>query len=171
MAEKHAGGRPRKYMLDPRNVMEGIRLSVHGSRSLDDERVKIILLEEVAKHKPSAIVTHGEPGGVCKVARDLCRELAIPLALHYLNFKYLRGAFEHRSNAVLNDSDHAVFIYDGSSKGTSNEIGMAKGMGIPSTYYEIDPSEYKDSVGFEPTTAWTGEIETEPLFTNDVDDG
>ena len=66
-----------------------MKLSIHGSRTLKDERVKIIILEAIDKYKPDAIVTHAEPGGVCKVARDLCQEKAIPLKLHFLNFKYL----------------------------------------------------------------------------------
>ena len=94
------------------------KLSVHGSRTLSDERVKIILLEEIERHGVTEIVTHAEPDGVCKVARDLCKEKAITLKLHFLNFKYLRGAFEHRSRDVLNDADRAIFIHDGKSKGT-----------------------------------------------------
>lgn len=82
---------------------KGFNLSIHGSRTLKDERVKIIILEEIEKHKPSTIVTHAEPGGVCEIARKLCKEKAIPLKLHFLNFRYLRGAFPQRSKAVFKD--------------------------------------------------------------------
>ncbi len=37
--------------------MEGFKLSIYGSRSLTDERVKIILLEKVRKYSPSTLVT------------------------------------------------------------------------------------------------------------------
>ncbi|MBW2650660.1 MAG: hypothetical protein JRC66_06565 [Deltaproteobacteria bacterium] len=131
-----------------------LRLSIHGSRTLTDERVKIILLEEIGKYNPTTIVTHAEPGGVCEVARNLCKERAIPLKLHFLNFKYLRGAFEHRSRAVLKDCDHSVFIHDGKSKGCSNELKLAKKMGLPYTYHELSPAEYDKSVGFEIETDW-----------------
>lgn len=129
-------------------------LSIHGSRTLTDERVKIIILEEIKKHNPTTIVTHAEPGGVCEVARELCREKAIPLKLHFLNFKFLRGAFEHRSKDVIRDSDHSVFIHDGKSKGTMNELKVAKKMGVPHTYYELEPAEYDKSVGFEIEIDW-----------------
>lgn len=129
-------------------------LSIHGSRGLTDERVKIIILEEIEKHNPTTIVTHAEPGGVCEVARDLCREKAIPLKLHFLNFKYLRGAFEHRSKDVLRDSDYSVFIHDGKSKGCSNELKLAKKMGLPCSHYELEPAEHDKSVGFEIETDW-----------------
>ena len=136
-----------------------MKLSVHGSRTLYDERVKIILMEEIEAYEITEIVTHAEPGGVCQVARDLCREKAIPLKLHFLNFKYLRGAFEHRSRDVLQDGDRAIFVHDGKSKGTSNEVKMAKKMNIPHTFHEIEKTEHKSSVGFEITQDWGSDLE------------
>lgn len=146
---------------------EKLRLSIHGSRTLTDERVKIIILEEIKKHNPTTIVTHAEPGGVCEVARELCREKAIPLKLHFLNFKFLRGAFEHRSKDVIRDSDHSVFIHDGKSKGTMNELKVAKKMGVPHTYYELEPAEYDKSVGFEIERDWD---QTELLDIETIDE-
>lgn len=136
-----------------------MRLSVHGSRALKDERVKILLLEEIDKHKVTEIVTHAEPGGVCGVARDLCKEKAIPLKLHFLNFKYRRGAFEHRSKDVLKDAERAIFIHDGMSKGTSNEMKLAKKMNVPYTYHELEKTEYKSSVGFDITEEWEADFD------------
>lgn len=135
-------------------AVKKFRLSFHGSRGLNDERVKIIILEEIAKYKPTTIVTHAEPGGVCEIVREVCRDKAIPLKVHFLNFKYLRGAFEHRSKDVLQDSDHSVFIHDGKSKGTSNELKLAKKMNIPATYHQLDKPKYKKSVGFNIETDW-----------------
>ncbi|WP_319408789.1 hypothetical protein [uncultured Desulfosarcina sp.] len=135
-----------------------MKLSVHGSRTLNDERVKILLMEEIETYGITEIVTHAEPEGVCKVARDLCKEKAIPLKLHFLNFKYLRGAFEHRSLDVLNDGDRAIFIHDGRSKGTANELILAKKMNVPYTFHELEKTEYKSSVGFEITQDWGAEL-------------
>lgn len=129
-------------------------LSFHGSRSLKDERVKVIILEEIEKHKPTTIVTHAEPGGVCETTRNVCKEKAIPLKVHFLNFKYLRGAFEHRSKDVLDDSDFSVFIHDGKSKGTSNEMKLARKFNKPHSYYELEPAKYDKSIGFEIDTDW-----------------
>jgi hypothetical protein len=130
------------------------QLSFHGSRTLKDERVKIIILEEIKKHKPTTIVTHGEPGGVCEMARNICKEYAIPLKLHFLNFKYLRGAFHNRSVSVLTDSYFAIFIHDGQSKGTSNELKLAKKMGIPYSFHELEPAKHDKSVGFDIQLDW-----------------
>lgn len=136
-----------------------MKLSVHGSRTLNDERVKILLMEEIEAHGITGIVTHGEPDGVCRVARDLCREKSIPLTLHFLNFKYLRGAFEHRSIDVLKGSDRAIFIHDGKSKGTSNEVKLAEKLKVPYAYHRIEKTEHKTSVGFEITQDWGAGLE------------
>lgn len=135
-------------------MKKNFQLSFHGSRKLQDERVKIIILEEINKHEPTTIITHAEPEGVCQVARDVCREKAIPLKLFFLNFKYLRGAFEHRSKDVLMDSDHSIFIHDGKSKGTENELKLAKKFNIPHTYHELKISKFKKSVGFDIDIDW-----------------
>lgn len=134
--------------------MTKFHLSFHGSRSLKDERVRIIILEAITLHEPTTIVTHAEPGGVCGLVRDICKEQAIPLKLHFLNFKYLRGAFEYRSKAVLNDSDYSIFIHDGVSKGCSNELKLAKKMKLKYSYCKLEPAKYESSVGFDPTVPW-----------------
>jgi hypothetical protein len=126
----------------------GVRLSIHGSRTLKDERVKILIMETVKKYNVTTIVTHAEPEGVCGCARRLCKEYAVPLKLHFLNFKYLRGAFEHRSKDVLRDADRALFIHDGKSKGTSNELRLAIKMNVPYDFYQLDPTPFETSVGF-----------------------
>ncbi len=137
-----------------KNKINSIHLSFHGSRTLKDERVKIIILEEIKKHDPTTVVTHGEPGGVCEMTRNICREYAVPLKLHFLNFRYLRGAFEHRSKDVLADSDHAIFIHDGKSIGTTNELKLAKKMGIPYSFHELEPAKHDKSIGFDVQIDW-----------------
>ncbi len=132
-----------------------VRLSVHGSRTLSDERVKILLLEAIDKYDVGLIVTHAEPEGVCEVARQLCKDEAIPLKLHFLNFKYRAGAFEHRSKAVLQDADRAIFIHDGKSKGCANERKLADKAGLPYDYHHIEPTPYKRSVGFDVGSDWS----------------
>ena len=112
------------------------------------------------------IVTHAEPEGVCGVVRGVAKELAIPLKLHFLNFKYLRGAFERRSKDVLSDSDVSVFIHDGKSKGTSNEIKLADKMGLVKSVHVLDVSRYESSVGFEIDTDWDVEIGGDDLLGN-----
>lgn len=127
---------------------KAFRLAIQGSRTLGDERVTIIILEEAAKHGATAIITSGEPDGVCAVARAVAPTLGVPLILHFLNFRYLRGAFEHRSVEIQRNCDHVCFIHDGSSKGTANEVRLAEKLHVPFSYYTLAPSEHKVSVGF-----------------------
>jgi hypothetical protein len=143
-----------------------MRLAVCGSRTLSDERVKIILLEEIEKNKISTIVTHAEPEGVCNTARKLAKELGMPLHLHHLNFKYLRGAFEHRSKAVFEDCDRCVYIHDGNSQGTANEIKLGSKMAIPGTVHVLKPSIHKKSVGFDIDTSWADNIDIDGVLTD-----
>ncbi len=110
-------------------------LCIFGSRALFDERTKQLIRDEIQKHKPNVIVTSGEVSGVCEQGRQIARELAIPLNLHFLNFRYRKGAFEHRSKAILSEADHVILIHDGHSKGTLNELKLAKKMGVPFTYH------------------------------------
>ena len=146
-----------------------MKLSIHGSRTLYDERVRIIILEELERHQPTVIITHAEPEGVCEVARDICREKAIPLKLYFLNFRYLRGAFERRSKDVLRDSDYAIFIHDGSSKGTHNEILLAEKMGIPHSVHELNRTPFRSSVGFPVDEEWKPDIDDVVLQKIDED--
>ena len=139
-------------------------LSVHGSRTLDDERVEILLREEIQKQNVTRIVTHAEPEGVCGVARRLCKTIAMPLVLHFLNFRYLRGAFERRSKDVLKDAESAIFIHDGKSKGTSNELALARKMGIEYTYHLLELPEHRTSVGFPIEEEW--EVDKDDLDAN-----
>jgi len=113
------------------------RLLIFGSRTLADQRVKDVIVAEIEKHQPSVLVTAGEPAGVCEVARELAKELAIPLSLHYLNLKHNQGKYHHRSVNALKDCDHCVLIHDGASLGTKNELVLAKKMLVPYTYHEL----------------------------------
>lgn len=141
-----------------------MKLGFHGSRTLSDERVRIIVLEEIDKHQPTHIVTHAEPEGVCAVVRTVAMEMGIPLILHSLNFQYRRGAFEHRSKGVLRDSDHSIFIHDGRSKGTRNEIKLCEKMNAPHTVHALEITRYKASVGFAIDKEW--ELESQDTLEN-----
>jgi len=114
-------------------------LSFHGSRSLDGPEASR-LVEKILKEKnPDTVVTHGEPGGICRLAREECRRLGIPLKLYFLKKEHARGMYHHRSLAVLKGASEAIFIHDGESKGTQNEIEMANDLNVPYEYYKLNP--------------------------------
>lgn len=122
-----------------------VRLSVHGSRTLTGAAVKTLILEAIDATGADVLVTHGEPEGVCAEARAIARELAKPLTLHFLNHAKRRGAWHHRSVAVLRDSDHALFVHDGRSRGTANELALAVKYGLPHTLHTIEPTGAPES--------------------------
>lgn len=129
-------------------------IGVFGSRSLKDERVKIILLEAIEKWNPAYISTCQEPQGVSEVAQRVARDSGIPLILHFLNYRYLRGAFEHRAKEIVVESTHFVCVHDGVSKGTANELIMVKKTGKPYIYEVLENTPYERSVGFNVTKEW-----------------
>ena len=131
-----------------------MNLAIFGSRSLKDERVKILILEELEALKPSKLLTCQEPQGVSEVAQHVAKEQAIPLQVHFLNFKYLRGAFERRSKEIIKEADQFLVIHDGTSKGTQNELALVVKSGKPYKYHVLEPTPYARSVGFNIKDDW-----------------
>lgn len=143
-------------------------LGIFGSRSLNDERVKILILDAIAQWHPAYLVTTQEPQGVCEVAQRVAKETATPLILHFLNFRYLRGAFEHRSKEVIRECSHFLLIHDGASKGTANELKLVKKSGKPYLYEVLEVTPYQRSVGFNIKQDW-GIDEEEPKTGPDIE--
>jgi len=124
-------------------------MGIFGSRSLTDARVKIMILDEIQKLQPICISTAQEPAGVCEMAQIVAKEMAIPLMLYFLNFKYLAGAFEHRSQDIIKFSTHFLLIHDGESKGTHNELELVKKSGKPFRYEVLEKTVYKEFTGLK----------------------
>jgi hypothetical protein len=78
----------------------------------------------------------------------------MPLELHFLNFRYLRGAFFNRTKELTASIDFCVFIHDGESVGCANEIKLAEKMNVPYSYHKLERAKYKESVGFAVETDW-----------------
>lgn len=123
-----------------RYVRETKRLAFCGSRSLICRNTRKLIKQCINDYQADIIVTHGEPEGVCRETMKICKTRGTrrSLVIHHMEAYRLAGAFEWRSKKVLNDCDHCIFIHDGVSKGTSNELVMAVKMGVPFTYYVYD---------------------------------
>ena len=129
--------------LKIRHIEKHKRLAFCGSRPLKCQKTKDLILREIDNHQASTIITHGEPDGVCRKAIEVSRQNGYSLKLHHLKpKKRAAGKYEHRSIAVLNDCDFCVFLHDGKSKGTRNELELARKMGIPYSYYILVNGEY-----------------------------
>lgn len=116
-------------------------LAVFGSRTLSDERVRVLLLQEIARTGATTITVAAEPHGVCEVARDLAAEVALPLLLHHLDHGKARGAWDHRSQATIRAADSAVLIWDGKSKGTANDLRLCVKWRLPHELHHLEPIE------------------------------
>jgi len=147
-----------------RGKIKPFKMAVFGSRSLKDERVKTIILEKINELNPTLIITSQEPEGVCEVAQGIAKNYGYPLQLHFLNFQYLRGAFEHRSKEIINEADYFIIIHDGKSKGTHNEKILVEKSGKPFHYEILETTKYKKSVGFNIVKDWDNdEVEKREL--------
>jgi hypothetical protein len=135
-----------------------MRVGIFGSRTLRDERVKIIILEKIKELEITKLLTCQEPEGVSEVAQRVAKDTGIPLQLHFLNFRYLRGAFEQRSIEIIKECDYFIIIHDGKSKGTANELALVKKSGKPYHYEVLENTPYERSVGFNITDDWSGDI-------------
>jgi hypothetical protein len=123
-------------------------LGIFGSRSLSDDRVKILILEALNIGGYTKIITCFEPAGVSAVAKEVASQFGYPIQLHCLNLQYMRGAFEQRSMEVIALSDAFLIIHDGKSKGTLNEKILCEKSRKPIQYELLVPSPFKASSGF-----------------------
>ena len=109
--------------------------------------VKEIIRHEIEQRKPEYVLTASDPCGVCEMAKVIARETAVPLKVFFLNQKeHGRGKYHWRSVAVLKDCDFCLFIHDGQSKGTRNEIVLARKLGTPHEVHILKPTITKDDL-------------------------
>ena len=117
------------------------KMAIFGSRSLFDARVGVVINEVLNEYKGiETIVTTQEPKGVCECAQSVAKQNNMILELHFLNFRYARGAFERRSKNVINASDYVLIIQDGISAGTRNELEYTKKSKKPYKYVVMPAS-------------------------------
>jgi hypothetical protein len=146
------------------------RLGVFGSRSLSDERVEILILEKIRAGGFNIVVTCQEPQGVSEVAQRVGKKYGYPLEVHFLNMRYLRGAFEQRSKEIVKICDEFLIIHDGQSKGTANEKSLVEQSGKPMQYEVLEVSPFVKSVGFNIDRDWVdgGQIERSEEIQNPI---
>lgn len=125
-----------------------MRLCIFGTRTFyNNKEAAHIIDEQIQTLKPEIILTAGDADGVCKLAIEKAKEHAIPCEIHFLNQKrYARGMYDHRSRDILKHSDYVLFIHDGFSQGTKNEIKQAQNMGLGYKYFKVtnEPAEPVD---------------------------
>lgn len=102
-----------------------MKIAIFGSRTLTGN-LDPLIAAAIDRLKAKEIITAGEPEGVCNSAREFARRNAIPLKLYFCDLRRNAGKYHWRSKAVLTDCNFCLFLWDGTSKGTRNEITLAK---------------------------------------------
>jgi hypothetical protein len=118
-------------------------LLIFGSRTLEGEPVIDAIEKAVDKYKPQSIATALNPRGVCEQACKWIRqnENGITFIGYALDKKRAQGKHEARSMKAISEADFVLFIWDGKSKGTSNEITIARNMRKPFEIVTIKPDQ------------------------------
>jgi hypothetical protein len=128
-----------------------IKLCIFGTRSFyDNQEAENILDEQIPLIKPDMIVTAGDADGVCRLAIDKAKEFSIPIELHFLNQKkHAQGKYHYRSLEALQSSNCVLIIHDGVSKGTLNEIELAKKLKLEYKYFKIKSEDVPDISSYD----------------------
>lgn len=120
-------------------------ISIMGSRTLTSEQCVPVLKDVMEELNPRRIVIPAEPAGACAVARKFAIDTHTETLLICKQVHRAAGQYEARTAIVLAESDCCVFLHDGISKGTRNEVEMCIELGIPYIYYKLDGDKLKKS--------------------------
>lgn len=112
-------------------------ISIMGSRGLTNKQCVDALKEVMTELNPRRLVIPAEPKGACAAGRKFAIDTQTESLLVCKQVQRAGGMYEARTKLVLEESDCCVFLHDGTSKGTRNEIEMCIELGIPYIYYKL----------------------------------
>ena len=125
-----------------KEMAEGFKLGVFGSRVLSGLKVDAIINEYIDKYSVKEIVTATNIGGVCGLARDIAHHRGIAQKLFaYDNKRFAGGCYHFRSILIGANSDRILIIWDGKSRGTKGELEMCKKYGWKYDLFKIKEEE------------------------------
>ncbi len=118
----------------------GIKLLIFGSRDINKDQAYFQINEFVTAMgtPPHSIITAGEPEGACEMARRYAQENGHTLTLFFKQLNRAQGMYHWRSVMALNECDEVLFLYNGTSKGTKNEMDLAAKMEKKMTVYLVE---------------------------------
>ena len=131
------------------------QLLFFGSRTLRGEKVTSIIHSAIVRYHPDVIATAINPKGVCAEVQLYARrqENGIKLVCYTLDKSRAQGKHEARSIKAISESCAVVFVWDGESKGTANEIEIAIKLDKPHEIIRIkavyDPFAVKENHDWE----------------------
>jgi hypothetical protein len=111
------------FVLQNEQIM---KLAILGSRTLTAETVKKQLQTEIEKLQPTELISGGSEG-IGALLREIATEMSLNLNEIYPEWaKYGKQAAVIRNHEIIKTADKVLAIWDGKSKGTQHEIGLAQ---------------------------------------------
>ena len=139
--------RDREYIKEMKN---GFRLGVFGSRTLNNPKVREIIEDTIEKYNVKTIVTAAEIAGVSKQARRIARRRGLCEVLYSPDKdRFAQGCYKERSLLIAFNCDRLLIIWDGTSRGTKGEIDLCREQGLDYDLYTIENEEEYNSLDFD----------------------
>ena len=108
------------------------RVLVAGSRGFGDYDLLASTLDRVLAGKANVVIVSGGAKGADQLGERYATERGLGVEQHLPDWKrHGRGAGMIRNGHMVDVSDHAVFFWDGESRGTADGIKKAQAKGIP----------------------------------------
>lgn len=108
-----------------------MNIAIIGSRSICNEEAYRMLKNEIAVLNPTTIISGGSKG-VGEMAETIANRNGYDLETILPEWeKYGKQAAVIRNQAIIKKADYVLAVWDGKSKGTMNEITLAKRLKKP----------------------------------------
>ena len=108
------------------------RVMIAGSRTFDDFELLAATLDRVLAGKENVVIVSGGAKGADQLGERYAKERGLTVEQHLPDWKkHGKGAGMVRNGVMVDVADHAVFFWDGESKGTADGIKKAQKRGIP----------------------------------------
>lgn len=106
-----------------------MKIAVIGSRGLNSPEIKEIIKKKLEEMECTQVISGGSLG-VSLLAEEVAREQGYKLQIHRPDYKtYGKVAPHVRSSLMISACEKVLCIWDGKSKGTSNELVKARTSG------------------------------------------
>jgi hypothetical protein len=108
------------------------QILVSGSLSFDNYDLLCATLDRLLAEKENVVIVSGGAKGAELLGERYAEERGLGLKQFPADWdRYGRGAKVIRNAQLIDAAEHAVFFWDGKSKGTADAIGKAEAKGIP----------------------------------------
>jgi hypothetical protein len=103
-----------------------VKVAIVGSRKYPALHVVRSYVSKLKVYEPRAVIISGNASGVDKTAQDEALKLAMRVYIIPADWRLGKGAGFARNEEIVNEADVVVAFWDGSSRGTAHDIGLAK---------------------------------------------